>query len=120
MRHDHAAGVAQLDAARAMPLNLSYQFSIFTREQEHKQQAAADGGGGGGDAHAVDLVSYVEFQKNYRSLLTYHKAALLATRDFWRQLMRDVIGLDGLSGAFQRIDRMEGLAQRTYKLVLER
>lgn len=52
---------------------------------------------------AVDLVSYVEFQKNYRSLLEYHKAALEATRDFWRLVMREtvpvrrayVVGLNG-------------------------
>ena len=40
---------------------------------------------------AVDLVSYVEFQKNYRSLMGYHKAALEATRDFWRLVMRDAV-----------------------------
>lgn len=42
-------------------------------------------------SQAVDLVSYVEFQKNYRSLMEYHKAALEATRDFWRLVMRDSV-----------------------------
>jgi hypothetical protein len=42
-------------------------------------------------SQAVDLVSYVEFQKNYRSLLEYHKAALEAARDFWRLVMRDTV-----------------------------
>lgn len=45
-----------------MPLNLSYRFSIFTREQEHKQKAAVSSSG----ESAADLVSYVEFQRNYR------------------------------------------------------
>jgi hypothetical protein len=47
----------------------------------------------------VDLVSYVEFQKNYRSLLEYHKAALEATRDFWRLVMRDVVPVRTAGGA---------------------
>ena len=50
-----------LDTARKMDLNLSFRFSIFTREQEHKQKSAS---GATGD-NASDLVSYVEFQRNY-------------------------------------------------------
>ena len=40
---------------------------------------------------AVDLVSYVEFQNNYRALLEYHRAALEANREFWRLVMRDTV-----------------------------
>jgi hypothetical protein len=43
-------------------------------------------------------VSYVEFQKNYRSLLEYHKAALEATRDFWRLIMRDAVPVGANQG----------------------
>lgn len=64
VRHNNHAGWQQLEAVRKLGPNLSYQFSIFTREQEHKQKAAA--GGSGGEGHGVDLVSYVEFQKNYK------------------------------------------------------
>jgi hypothetical protein len=45
-------------------------------------------------------VSYVEFQKNYRSLLEYHKAALEATRDFWRLVMRDAVPVRAGAGAW--------------------
>lgn len=55
-----------------------------------------------------------------RALMVYHKAALVATRDFWRQLMHDVIVLERLASSFKRIDEMEGMADKTYKLVLER
>lgn len=40
-------------------------------------------------------MSYVEFQKNYRALLVYHKAALVSSRDFWRLLMSEKVNLVG-------------------------
>lgn len=45
MRKNNASGWAQLEMARKLEPNLSYQFSIFTREQEHKQKAAAGSSG---------------------------------------------------------------------------
>ncbi len=56
-------GWAQLEAARKMFPNLSYKFSIFTWEQEHKQKSAS---ASSGNNAATDLVSYVEFQKHYK------------------------------------------------------
>jgi hypothetical protein len=35
-------------------------FAIFSREQQHTQQSSSTDGGN------VNLVSYVEYQKNYR------------------------------------------------------
>jgi hypothetical protein len=55
-----------------------------------------------------------------RALLVYHKASLVATRDFWRLLTRDVIPMERLGHSFKRIDEMELMAQKTYKLVLDR
>jgi hypothetical protein len=62
VRHNHQLGWSHLEQAKKLEPNLSYQFSIFSRGQEHKQKAA----GGGSGNESVDLVSYVEFQKNYR------------------------------------------------------
>jgi hypothetical protein len=45
IRKNNASGWAQLELARKLEPNLSFQFSIFTREQEHKQQAAAGSSG---------------------------------------------------------------------------
>ncbi|WIA28374.1 hypothetical protein OEZ86_010920 [Tetradesmus obliquus] len=117
VRHNHQLGWNHLEQAKKLEPNLSYQFSIFTRGQEHKQKAA---GGGSGNNESVDLVSYVEFQKNYRALLVYHKASLVATRDFWRLLTREVIPMERLGHSFKRIDEMELMAEKTYKLVLDR
>lgn len=175
VRHNMQSGWNHLEHSKKLEPNLSYQFSIFTRIQEHKQKA-----GGGGTEGSTDLVSYVEFQKNYRfvlgimpslrclqtlaaaevemspaahgskeqwsgldivcpckeaahydrmsemlmyacrSLLVYHKASLVANREFWRLLTRDTIPLERLGHSFKRIDEMEFMAEKTYKLVLDR
>ncbi|GLI68263.1 hypothetical protein VaNZ11_012618, partial [Volvox africanus] len=115
-RQQLQSGWTQLEEARRMPLNLSYRFSIFTREQEHKQKAAVSSSG----ESAADLVSYVEFQRNYRLIQSYHKAALLAMREFWRLLLYDAVNMNSLTSAFRKIDQMERLADKTYKMVLER
>ncbi|PNH07141.1 Tiny macrocysts protein B, partial [Tetrabaena socialis] len=116
-RENYQSGWAQLEEARRMPLNLSYRFSIFTREQQHKQKAAAVSSSG---ENASDLVSYVEFQRNYKLIQSYHKAALVAMREFWQLLLHDAVNLNSLTSAFRKIEQMEHLADRTYKVVLER
>ncbi len=63
VRGSNQNGWSHLEEARKLEPNFSFQFSIFTREQEHKQKSSGMGGGGG---EAVDLVSYVEFQRNFR------------------------------------------------------
>lgn len=50
----------------------------------------------------------------------YHRAAVLASRDFWRLLRKDHINLVYLTAAFRRIDHMEVMADKTYRTVLER
>ncbi|KAG2487286.1 hypothetical protein HYH03_014127 [Edaphochlamys debaryana] len=115
-RQQLQSGWAQLEEARRMPLNLSYRFSIFTREQEHKQKAAVSSSG----ESAADLVSYVEFQRNWRLIQSYHKAALMAMREFWRLLLNQNVNLNHLTSAFRKIEMMERLADKTYKTVLER
>ena len=51
---------------------------------------------------------------------SYHKAALMAMREFWRLLLNDAVNLNSLTSAFRKIEKMESLADKTYKLVLER
>lgn len=55
-----------------------------------------------------------------RLLQSYHKAALVATREFWRLLLRNSVNLNSLTRAFRKIEQMERLADKTYKVVLER
>lgn len=52
--------------------------------------------------------------------MVYHKASLVAQRDFWRLLTREKIPLDRLGHSFSRMDEMESKAAATYKIVLDR
>lgn len=44
----------------------------------------------------------------------------MATREFWRLLLRNSVNLNSLTRAFRKIEQMERLADKTYKVVLER
>jgi len=50
----------------------------------------------------------------------YHKASLLTMQDFWRQLTRETVSLERLGDSFKRMEQMESMADKTYKLVLDR
>lgn len=52
--------------------------------------------------------------------MVYHKASLVATRDFWRVLTNEVVPLQQLGRGFERMEEMEGMADKTYRLVLDR
>jgi PAS domain S-box-containing protein len=110
------SGHSQLVAAKNLKPNFSQQFAIFCREQAHIQasQTAASG------ESSVDLVSYVEFQKNQRMLVRSHRAALLTTRDFWKLLMADNIEFRALSRALNSIEDSRTSADKAYKTMLER
>ncbi len=77
---NYNTGHTQLQAAKKLQPGTSDQFAIFVREQEHKQKAQSQSTGEG----SVDLVSYVEFQRNYGVLLKAHKRSLSATKEFWK------------------------------------
>lgn len=62
VKGDVAGGHAALARAKLMKPTVSEKFYIFVREQEHKQRMQSESSG----EAAVDLVSYVEFEKNYR------------------------------------------------------
>jgi hypothetical protein len=44
----------------------------------------------------LDLLSYVEFQRNYLAAVRMHKAALMAQRGFWNSLLRDTVSFRDL------------------------
>jgi hypothetical protein len=61
VRNSYQSGYAQLQAAKKLDCNFLMRFAIFSREQQHTQRS----GSGGAGNRAADLVSYVEFQRNY-------------------------------------------------------
>ncbi|GLI64845.1 hypothetical protein VaNZ11_008226 [Volvox africanus] len=116
VQNNYQSGVTQLQQAKKLEPSISDRFAIFVREQEHKQKAQSQSSG----ESAVDLVSYVEFQRNYRLLLRAHKGALYATRHFWKQLLHHDVSFNALARAFRQIEVSKTKADRTYKMVLDR
>lgn len=56
------AGHSALRRAKGMKLTVPEKFYLFVREQEAKQSKQSESSG----EAAVDMVSYVEFQNNFR------------------------------------------------------
>ncbi|KAG2497028.1 hypothetical protein HYH03_005031 [Edaphochlamys debaryana] len=110
------AGQSQLMAAKKLNPGYVDRFAIFVREQQRLQQAHTSTTG---DA-AVDLVSYVEFQRNYRLLARATQRALTAQQAFWRLLLRSQIRFAQLTAGFANIEAAQERAIKTYRMVLDR
>ncbi|KAK9807619.1 hypothetical protein WJX72_004477 [[Myrmecia] bisecta] len=115
-RMNETAGYAQLAQVKLLRPNIDERFSAFVREQEHKHRLQSQSTG----QAAVDLVSYVEFEKHYRMLGQRHKAAMYATRNFWQLLTHHHVSFNRLESAFKTIEASEKRAYQTYQDVLER
>ncbi|GFR50532.1 hypothetical protein Agub_g12802 [Astrephomene gubernaculifera] len=110
-------GYSQMAAAKQAAPGWMQRFAIFAREQEQLQRlSSARVGGEGG----VDLVSYVEYQKNHRLVIRAHKDALIATRTFWQVLLHHHVRFTALASALNEIERTVLKAEAAYKMVLSR
>jgi hypothetical protein len=65
-------------------------------------------------------VSFIEFARNYKTLIRCHKAAMYATRDFWKQLLHHNVRLTQLTKCFEIMETNEERADKTYLMVLDR
>ncbi|KAG2430819.1 hypothetical protein HXX76_009795 [Chlamydomonas incerta] len=113
----YQSGYTQLQAAKKQSPGILERFAIFSREQEHAQKASGANGGAGA---AVDLVSYVEFQRSHRQVTRAHKEALMAMRAFWGLLMHSNVNFIKLTKAMNRIEVTVRAAERAYRTVLTR
>lgn len=62
-QYNFQTGNSQLRAAKKLGLDPVETYIIFVREKEYMQKVHSQAGGA---ESAVDLVSYVEFQRNFR------------------------------------------------------
>ncbi|EFJ49262.1 phosphate acetyltransferase [Volvox carteri f. nagariensis] len=109
-------GYSQMAAAKQAGPDWMQRFAIFAREQEQLQRLSSARGGESG----VDLVSYVEYQKNHRLVIRAHKDALIATRTFWQVLLHNHVRFTALAAALNEIERTVLKAESAYKMVLSR
>ncbi|KAG2425298.1 hypothetical protein HXX76_013879 [Chlamydomonas incerta] len=114
----YQSGYSQLQTAKKQSPGILERFAMFSREQEHTQKVSGANGGAGDSA--VDLVAYVEFQRNHRLVARAHKEALLAMRAFWGLLLRSRVDFNHLSRALHRIEVSVKAAERAYRSVLAR
>ncbi|GFH10267.1 uncharacterized protein HaLaN_05549, partial [Haematococcus lacustris] len=79
VQSSYQSGYTQLQGAKRLDPSFLERFAIFSREQQHTQQSSGAEGGAGA-SRAINLVSYVEYQKNLRLVIKSHREALLALR----------------------------------------
>ncbi|PNH01578.1 Tiny macrocysts protein B [Tetrabaena socialis] len=110
----YQSGYAQLQGAKQRQPGPLERFAIYQREQDHSARGASATGG------TVDLVSYVEFQRNHRLVSRAHKDALITIRAFWGLLLHGNVHISKVERALQRIEVSIKLAERAYRGVLSR
>ncbi|KXZ46983.1 hypothetical protein GPECTOR_39g477 [Gonium pectorale] len=111
----YRAGQSELMAAKKLNPGYVQKFAIFVREQQHAQRAHTQATG----ENAVDLVSYVEFQKWQRLLGRATERALTSQQAFWKLLLRSRIHFSQLTTAFNNIKAAQKNATQTYRMVLD-
>eukprot|EP00879_Flechtneria_rotunda_P032111 GHRR01035266.1.p1 GENE.GHRR01035266.1~~GHRR01035266.1.p1 ORF type:complete len:431 (+),score=120.72 GHRR01035266.1:122-1414(+) len=110
---DTRAARTQLQLASSNLPGVIERYNIFKALEELKSiRETGDRG--------LDLMAYVEFQRNFRACVKAHKAALLAQRAFWRSVMRDNLKLSDMLVAFRAMEATEQTAILVYKRVLDR
>lgn len=61
---------------------------------------------------ALDLVAYVEFKRNLKTVLRVHKAVLQQQRDFWRSLLSDHTKARSIQEGLREIQSVTEKAQQ--------
>jgi hypothetical protein len=100
-----------MQVVKKFDLSFLMRFAIFSREQQHTQRSA----GGGASGQGEDLVSYVEFQRNYQLALRSHREALNRMQAVWELLMHTSIKFQALAEAVTQMDTAIKAADQVYK-----
>eukprot|EP00775_Hariotina_reticulata_P007054 gene7054-7268_t len=109
---DGQAARTQLQLAQKANPSLLDSFDIYVAQQLAKQLRR--------DGDGMDLLGYVEMQRNFRSCVRAHKLALMAQRHFWNGLLRDSVAFEDMQRCVDRMESTEQRATSVYKRVLER
>jgi PAS domain S-box-containing protein len=100
-----------LDRTRPLKTAVDDRFFLFRKDSELRQQQQSQSLGG---EEWMDLVSYIEFQNNFRQARRFHKKALKQIRGFWRMLLSDNVDIAELPTAFKFIGMAETKARNYY------
>lgn len=97
-----------LDRMRHLDPSFDGRFYLYRKDTELKQKRHSESLG---KEDSLDLVSYVEFQKNFKAARRFHNRAIKSIRAFWRLLLEDNVNVGELPKAFEAIDAAESKAR---------
>ncbi|KIY92722.1 hypothetical protein MNEG_15241, partial [Monoraphidium neglectum] len=106
-RHDGQAARTQLQLAVKTSPSLIQRYFIFATQDVTKKLKDESGG--------MDLMGYIEFQRNYRACVRAHKMALSAQRALWMALLHDTIHFKNLQRSFAAMNMAETRATQVYR-----
>ncbi|KAI8467685.1 MAG: hypothetical protein J3K34DRAFT_523567 [Monoraphidium minutum] len=111
-RKDGQGARTQLGLAiKASPSTIQ-RFFIYKTQDLAKKLKDESGG--------LDLMGYIEFQRNYRACVRSHRVALQAQRVFWQVLLHDTVAFKSLQDSFHVMNTAEKQATQIYRRVLDR
>lgn len=113
IRKDGQSARTYLGTAKKNAPNLLDRYCIYACNELSQQLKDTTEGG------MMDMVQFVEFQRNYRSVVRKHKAALLAQRRFWQELLRSSIQIATLEECFASMESTAARAAAAYRRVIE-
>ncbi|KAF5827330.1 hypothetical protein DUNSADRAFT_855 [Dunaliella salina] len=96
-----------------MKPNIITRYQIFVVSEKAKRLRSASEG-------HMDLQSYVEFKRNYRSLARVHRKALKAQRDFWKLFMHSSTKVGTVRAQLAELEAVAERAQYAYRRIMER
>lgn len=92
------------------------RLALFLLSKRHEQRQSGQQGG----ESMMDIVSYVEFQNAWKSVIRLHKSALKANRTFWQSLLSHEVRLSRLAHNLNRAQALEARVDQSYRSLLER
>jgi PAS domain S-box-containing protein len=107
-------GTVYLDRTRHLNPAFDIRFYLYKKDSEIQQQIQSESLGG----EALNLVSYIEFQRNFKLARKFHTKAAQSIRAFWSSLLHEDMDINLLTQAFKRIDMAESKAQEHYNALL--
>eukprot|EP00698_Gefionella_okellyi_P004335 TRINITY_DN14010_c0_g1_i1.p1 TRINITY_DN14010_c0_g1~~TRINITY_DN14010_c0_g1_i1.p1 ORF type:complete len:1755 (-),score=433.27 TRINITY_DN14010_c0_g1_i1:30-5294(-) len=111
-----AGEIMKLTAANHKP-PFDLRFLIFSRGMDLERATVSNTLG---QQTEVDVIGFVEFQKNYKLAKHYHQEALERIQVFWRLLLKNDIDLTQLAQVAQRIEIAQKRCTEAYTKLSDR
>ncbi|KAJ3090546.1 hypothetical protein HK102_003406 [Quaeritorhiza haematococci] len=115
MTTDSNTVIGKSDEISKMHPSFLVRFFLFKMNQKSKQKNAAMKAR---KDDAMDLVSYVEFQKYYQEAQRYNNKAVTAIRYFWSLFLRSKITFSTFNNAAEAVETHTKRANEVYQILL--